>query len=206
LRGWNAAALELTDEPDDHLESVLTVRLMVEKDLEPNWMVICDHHPEGVPFKQADRNQVSVGLIGAYSERQLSWATGTALAKLTETQSLNELLTNASRTARTSLDADRPVTLKNFDAAAVKSQEIAKLLGVPVLDTYKAHLDLASINLKVGGLTLHDGDMPLRQLTARALHANASRCKHRLTSARRSLRGSDLPLKSDATAATRGST
>jgi len=35
---------------------------------------------------------------------------------------------------------------------------------VPVSNPYKAHLDLASINLKVGGLTLHDGDMPLRQL------------------------------------------
>lgn len=164
LRGWDAEVMELTDEPDDHLESVLTVRLTVEKDLEPKWTAVCDRSPEGVPFKQADRNKVSVGLIGAYSERQLSWATGTALAKLTEAQSLNELLANASRTARTSLDADRPVTLKNFDAAAVKSQAIAKLLGVPVSDTYKAHLDLTSINLKVGGLALHDGDMPLRQL------------------------------------------
>lgn len=164
LRGWDAAALKLTDEPDDHLERVLTVQLTVEKDLEPKWIAVCDRRPEGVPFKQADRNKVSVGLIGAYSERQLSWATGTALAKLTEAQSLNELLASASRTARTSLDADRPVTLKNFDAAAEKSQEIAKLLGVPVLDGYKAHLDLTSINLKVGGLALHDGDMPLRQL------------------------------------------
>ncbi|MFI8607848.1 ATP-dependent nuclease [Pseudomonas sp. NPDC077649] len=164
LRGWDAAALKLTDEPDDHLENVLTVRLTVEKDLEPKWIALCDRSPEGVPFKQADRNKVSVGLIGAYSERQLSWATGTALAKLTEAQSLNELLANASRSARTSLDADRPVTLKNFDAAAAKSQELAKLLGVPVLDTYKAHLDLTSINLKVGGLALHDGDLPLRQL------------------------------------------
>ncbi|WP_312842427.1 AAA family ATPase [Stutzerimonas nitrititolerans] len=164
LRGWDAAGQKLTDEPDDHLENVLTVRLTVEKDLEPKWIAVCDRSPEGVPFKQADRNKVSVGLIGAYSERQLSWATGTALANLTETQSLNELLANASRTARTSLDADRPVTLKNFDAAALRSQEIAKLLGVPVLDSYKAHLDLTSINLKVGGLTLHDGDMPLRQL------------------------------------------
>lgn len=164
LRGWNAAALELTDEPDDHLERVLTVRLTVEKDLEPKWIVVCDRYPEGIPFKQADRNKISVGLIGAYSERQLSWATGTALAKLTEAQSLNELLANASRTARNSLDADRPVTLKNFDSAAEKSQEMAKLLGVPVLDTFKAHLDLTSINLKVGGLALHDGDMPLRQL------------------------------------------
>jgi len=164
LRGWDETALNLTDEPDDQLESVLTVRLTVEKDLEPKWTVVCDRSPEGIPFKQADRNKVSVGLIGAYSERQLSWATGTALAKLTETQSLNELLANASRSARASLDADRPITLNNFDAAAAKSQALAKLLGVPVLDTYKAHLDLASINLKVGGLALHDGDMPLRQL------------------------------------------
>lgn len=164
LRGWDAATLKLTDEPEDHLESVLTVRLTVDKDLEPKWMVVCDRHPDGVQFKQGDRNKVSVGLIGAYSEKQLSWATGTALAKLTEAQSLNELLANASRTARASLDVDRPVTLKNFDAAAGKSQEIAKLLGVPVSDAYKAHLDLASINLKVGGLALHDGDIPLRQL------------------------------------------
>lgn len=164
LRGWDAADLRLTDEADDHLERVLTIRLTVGKDLEPKWTAVCDRSPEGVPFKPADRNKVSVGHIGAYSERQLSWATGTALAKLTEAQSLNELLASASRTARTSLDADRPVTLKNFDAAAGKSQEIAKLLGVPVLHTYKAHLDLTSINLKVGGLTLHDGDMPLRQL------------------------------------------
>ncbi|MBA4110327.1 MAG: hypothetical protein C0487_12120 [Leptothrix sp. (in: Bacteria)] len=164
LRGWDAASLKLTDEPEDHHESVLTVRLTVDKDLEPKWVVFCDRHPDGVPFKQGDRNRVSVGLIGAYSEKQLSWATGTALAKLTEAQSLNELLANASRTARASLDADRPVSLKNFDAAAEKSQDIAKRLGVPVSDAYKAHLDLASINLKVGGLALHDGDIPLRQL------------------------------------------
>lgn len=164
LRGWDSEALKLTDEPEDHLESVLTVRLTVDKDLEPKWVVVCDRHPVGVPFKQSDRNKVSVGLIGAYSEKQLSWATGTALAKLTEAQSLNELLATATRTARASLDANRPITLKNFDAAAERSQEIAKLLGVPVSDAYRAHLDLASINLKVGGLALHDGDIPLRQL------------------------------------------
>jgi len=164
LRGWETEAQKLTDEPDDHLENVLTVQLTVDKGLEPKWIVLCDRCPEGIRFKQVDRNKVSVGLIGAYSERQLSWANGTALAKLTEAQSLSELLAHASRTARTSLDTDRSVTLKNFDDAAVKSQEIAKLLGVPVLDTYKAHLDMNSINLRVGGLALHDGEIPLRQL------------------------------------------
>lgn len=164
LRGWDSDAFQINDEPDDHLENVLTVRFTVGKDLEPQWVVVCDRQPEGVPFKQADRNKVSVGLIGTFSERQLSWATGTALSKLTAAQSLNELLADASRTARSSLDAKREETLKNFDAAALKSQEVAKLLGVPVVDAYKAHLDLASINLKVGGLVLHDGEIPLRQL------------------------------------------
>lgn len=164
LRGWDEAKLQLHDEPYDHLEPVLTIRLIVEKDLEPKWIVVCDRTPEGIPFKQTDRNKVSVGLIGAYSERQLSWATGTALSKLTETQSLNELLVNTARKARSSFDEGRAVTLKNFDAAAERSQEIAKELGVPVLDKYKAHLDLTSVNMKIGGLALHDGDIPLRQL------------------------------------------
>lgn len=163
-RGWDKTTQKLFDESGDHLESVLTVRLTVGKELEPKWIVVTDRTPEGVPFKHVDRAKVSVGLIGAFSEKQLSWAAGTALAKLTEAQSLNELLATASRTARTSLDADRLVTLKNFDAAAVKSEGIAKLLGVPVTTSYQAHLDLNSINLKAGGLALHDGDMPLRQL------------------------------------------
>lgn len=164
LRGWGATTLILSDEPDDQLEKVLTIRLTIEKDLEPKWRVVCNRNPEGVEFKSNDRNKVSVGMIGAYSEKQFSWANGTALAKLTDVQNLNELLVNASRTARSSLDDNRAVALKNFDEAAQKSQDVAKLLGVPVIDAYKAHLDLSSINIKIGGLTLHDGDMPLRQL------------------------------------------
>jgi hypothetical protein len=164
LRGWDSTTLTLSDEPDDHLESILTVRLTIQKDLEPKWRVVCDRAPEGIEFRAADRNKVSVGMIGAYSEKQFSWANGSALVKLTDIQNLSESLAEASRTARTSLDTKRDVALKNFDVAAQKSQEVAKLLGVPVQDEYKAHLDLNSINIKIGGLALHDGDMPLRQL------------------------------------------
>lgn len=164
LRGWDTTKLILSDEPDDHLEKILTIQLTIGGDLEPKWRTVCDRNPEGVEFKSADRNKVSVGMIGTYSEKQFSWASGTALAKLTDAQNLNESLVNASRTARCSLDNERAVALKNFDEAAQKSQEVAKLLGVPVIDAYKAHLDLNSINIKIGGLALHDGDIPLRQL------------------------------------------
>jgi putative ATP-dependent endonuclease of OLD family len=164
LRGWDTTNLILSDEPDDHLEKILTVRLTIEKDLEPKWRAVCDRNPDGVEFRAADRIKVSVGIIGAYSERQLSWANGTALAKLTDDPNLNESLANASRTARNSVDDNRAVALKNFDEAAQKSQVVAKLLGVPVINEYKAHLDLNSINIKIAGLTLHDGDMPMRLL------------------------------------------
>lgn len=164
LRGWEATTLSLLDEPDDGLEQVLTIRFTLERDLEPKWIVVCDRNPEGVPFKRQDRTKVSVGTIGAYSERQLSWATGTALSKLTDAQSLNELLAKASRSARQSLDDHRSESLKSFDEAAKTAQKAAKQLGVPVAESYLAHLDLSSINLKVGGLALHDGDIPLRQL------------------------------------------
>ena len=164
LRGWNKATSKLNDEPEDTDEVVLSVRLSVEKDLEPKWKVVTDRHPDGVDFRSADRAKVNVGLIGSYSEKQLTWAAGTALARITESDNLNESLVDATRAARNSLDGQRAVALKNFDAAASRSEGVAKKLGIPVDDSFKAHLDLSSISIRLGGLTLHDGDMPLRQL------------------------------------------
>lgn len=164
LRGWDKAASTLHDEPEDADELVLSACLTVAKDLEPKWKIITARTPDGVDFRSADRAKVNVGLIGSYSEKQLTWAAGTALARITESDNLNESLVDATRAARNSLDGQRAVALKNFDAAAAKSETVAKKLGVPVDASFKAHLDLASISIRVGGLTLHDGDMPLRQL------------------------------------------
>jgi putative ATP-dependent endonuclease of OLD family len=164
LRGWNKHTFELNDEPKDSDEPVLSIRLLVAKDLEPKWKIVTDRNPDGVDFKAVDRAKVGVGLIGAYSEKQLTWAAGTALAKITESDNLNESLVEATRAARGSLDAQREIVLKKFDAAATKSEQVARELGVPVNHNYKAHLDLNTISIRIGGLTLHDGDIPLRQL------------------------------------------
>jgi hypothetical protein len=164
LRGWEKAAFELHDEPEDQDEIVLSIRFSVEKDLEPKWKVFTGRTPDGVDFRTADRAKVSVGLIGSYSEKQLSWAAGTALAKITESDNLSESLVDATRAARSSLDGQRATALKNFDVAATLSEGVAKKLGIPIDDSFKAHLDLGSISIRVGGLTLHDGNMPLRQL------------------------------------------
>ena len=164
LRGWSKGKFKLNDEPEDDDEPVLSVRLVVPKDLEPKWKVVTDRNPDGVDFKATDRAKVGVGLIGTYSEKQLTWSAGTALAKITESDNLNESLVEATRAARSSLDGQRASVLKKFDAAAAKSEQVAKDLGVPVGHEYKAHLDLNAISIRIGGLTLHDGDIPLRLL------------------------------------------
>ena len=164
IRGWNHKKFQLNDEPEDGDENALSVRLTTAADLEPKWKVVTDRNPDGVDFKASDRAKVGVGLIGTYSEKQLTWAAGTALAKITESDNLNESLVEATRAARSSLDGQRALVLKKFDAAAAKSEQVAKGLGVPVSYEYKAHLDLNTISIRIGGLTLHDGDIPLRQL------------------------------------------
>ncbi len=47
LRGWDKSTLQLYDEPNSELEGVLTVRLKVEKNLEPAWYIVSDRNEEG---------------------------------------------------------------------------------------------------------------------------------------------------------------
>ena len=97
------------------------------KDLEPKWKIVTARNLDGVDFRSADRSKVNVGLIGSYSEKQLTWAAGTPLAKITESENLSESLVDATRAARNSLDGNRAVALKNFDDAAAKSEASGKL-------------------------------------------------------------------------------
>jgi putative ATP-dependent endonuclease of OLD family len=62
------------------------------------------------------------------------------------------------------LDADRKDKLSDFDNTAQRAEDVARNLGVPVTNNFKAQLDLGSVYLNQGGLSLHDGDIPLRQL------------------------------------------
>jgi len=164
LSGWNAATRTRTDDPGDGLEDVLCIRLAVSDDLEPSWSVIKNDDDEGIPFKATDRAKVSVSLIGAISDRHLTWSRGSILSQLTETESITSLLAGAARAAKSALEARRAQDLTGFDAVADTAETTARTLGVNVAESYKAHLDTDAINVRMAGLALHDGDMPLRQL------------------------------------------
>src|SRR2546422_276367 len=164
LCGWNATTLQRHDEPGEGLEDALRIRLTVGDDLEPAWRVIKNDDDEGIPFKATDRAKVTVSLIGAISDRHLTWSRGSLLGYLTESKNLASSLAEAGRAAKSALEARREESLKSFDAVAKTAEATARSLGVNVASSYKAHLDSEAVRVHIGGLALHDGDMPLRQL------------------------------------------
>lgn len=164
LCGWNAETFARTNDPGEGLEDALRVRLSVADDLEPSWAVIKNDDDEGLPFKAVDRAKVAVSLIGAVSDRHLTWSRGSILSQLSETENITSSLAGAARAAKAALETRRADDLTAFDDVATTAENTARALGVNVVTSYKAHLDTDAINVRMAGLALHDGDMPLRQL------------------------------------------
>ncbi|MDS9468227.1 AAA family ATPase [Paracoccus sp. MBLB3053] len=164
LSGWDVATGSRVEDPGEGLEDALTVRLSVGEDLEPIWSVIKDADAAGMQFKAADRAKVSVNLIGTTSDRHLTWSRGSILSQLTETGNINSSLAGAARAAKAALETRRTEDLNAFDAVAAKAEITARSLGVAVQSSFNAHLDADAINVRVAGLALHDGDIPLRLL------------------------------------------
>ena len=137
LCGWDAQALARSDDPGDGLEDALRVRLTVAGDLEPEWSVIKNDADEGVPFKASDRAKVAVSLIGAVSDRHLTWSRGSILSQLTENENITSSLADAARAAKDALGARRADDLIEFDKVARTAEATAHTLGVNVAAPYR---------------------------------------------------------------------
>jgi len=161
--GWDISNLVRHDEPGEGLEDALRVRLTVGDDLEPIWRVI-RNDDDGIPFKASDRAKAAVGLIGTLSDRHLTWSRGSILNQMTDAESISSSLAQAGRAAKAAFEARRNEFLTKFDEVARTAETTARSLGVNVASSYKAHLDSDVVNVRMGGLALHDGEMPLRQL------------------------------------------
>jgi hypothetical protein len=164
LCGWNTESLCGQSEPVEGMEDALHVCLSVGRDLEPSWRVMRDHDDEGVPFRVADRARVAVSLIGTVTDRHLTWSRGSLLSYLTGDETISSSLADAGRAAKAALETCRADQLTRFDEVARTAEQTARDLGVKVASQYKAQLDSEAINVRIGALALHDGEMPLRQL------------------------------------------
>jgi len=161
LRGWS---LEdgLHDEPEG-LIPVLTVCLTVGSSLEPSWTVVTDREPDGRRISAADRAHFGAVGLGVAPEWQLSWRRGSILSRLTgDTDVLPEILARASRAARLSLE-EHGDQLEDLLEAAERAQALGVAYGVAPQNSYRPDLDVQAGTIREGGMSLHDGNVPIRR-------------------------------------------
>lgn len=178
LRGWSRTG-ELLPEPEEG-EGVLVVRLRVENDLEPQWFVV-DGKDQEHRLSAKDRERFGAVAVGRFSDRHLSWARGAVLSRLTgDLEEVPRIISAASRAAR---ETFKDVECSSLRATAGRVEKLARGVGVRPTSGYRPDLDPISLSLNAGGISLHDGEIPVRRLgqgtrrlLAIAMQSDAARC------------------------------
>lgn len=159
LRGWSSEN-GLHDEPEENDEIVMTISLQVSKDLEPKWLVKNNRLQEEKRISANDRAILGMTRLGVFTGRHLSWAVGSILSGMTgEDAKINDILAEAARKIRNGVDLH---SLKSIAKVVSDVERLGKQVGILPKDKLKAHIDLKRFNIKESGVSLHDGNVPLR--------------------------------------------
>lgn len=165
LRSYNASTKIIYDEPQLNNEVVLTIRLIVDANLDPDWRLFSDRtDAEGrerrLPWKH--RELLSPARLGTTGYQNLAWGSRSVLNKLSEdTLDVSSLLTKLGRQTRQAF-VDQQVD--GVSDVLQQVQKIGNNLGVPI-GQLKALLDVNGISLSNSAISLHNhDDTPLRQL------------------------------------------
>ncbi|ASY60554.1 MULTISPECIES: ATP-dependent nuclease [Sinorhizobium] len=165
LRGWDHATGELHNETGAALETVLTARLIVRDDLEPQWMLYspgpsAEGREKNLQWKH--RQKLAPVRLGAAASHHMALGPRSVLGKLsTDTTQTSAALASASRQARQAF-ADKGC--QGVDAILATSRQISNAMGIHV-DEVKALLDVKGVSLSGGAISLHDQDqVPMKNL------------------------------------------
>lgn len=166
LRGWNATESKVEDEPSGNLEDALSVRVTIDKSLEARWAIFNDRidkegsDPPTIRYK--DAKQIATTRLGAYAERHLGWGRQSVLTRIGDgTDSINFQLAEASRAAR---ETFRRSNQNLFRDIVSRVELLGNKFSVPTRGKYAAELDVQGVSISAGGISLHDGKLPLRRL------------------------------------------
>lgn len=166
LHGFNAADGTVSDEPGFGLETVITVQLLVESDLEPQWSLISARaaaQGQSRSLNWSDRVKIAPSRLGAVNDYNLTWRRGSILNRLSDERAdASKELAKAARDVRIAFGAQGSEQLAK---ALGTVTDAAKRLGIPIGAEAKALLDASSVSFSGGTISLHDEvGVPLRGL------------------------------------------
>ena len=166
LRGFDTSTGAIEDEPRKGLETTLTLRLIIQADLEPEWSLYSDRMaanelPRSLAWK--DRIALAPARLGSHPSSNLSWTRGSVLNRLSEERAdIGTELIQAAREARIGFGNKAAGQLA---ATLATVTQTAKSLGVPVGASATALLDAHSVSFGDGAISLHsEHGIPLRSL------------------------------------------
>jgi len=164
IRGLDKSSGIIHDEIKDAHEIILTLKLIVDKDLEPKWFVMSNRLNQGpIEIRANDRASFNVFLVSDYIDSHFSWSKGNPLySLLKEEESVNEktnVLIDAFREAKEKIDAN---AFNYLDTVTKKIITSASGLGVDIKNVTTT-IDFRDISIKNGRICLHEDKVPFRQ-------------------------------------------
>jgi putative ATP-dependent endonuclease of the OLD family len=162
IRGIKKDGLTVTDEVEEIATDALTIRLIVEKDLQPQWLVVNERQEPKI-ISASDRSKLNTFLVSDYLDRHFSWARGNPLYALFKKENVEEddeenAIIEALRNAKKAIDG-HPFT--EFTEVINKVKAAAQILGLDVSKT-KNTIDVKDLFVSDGKVSLHDGKIPFR--------------------------------------------
>ncbi|MFK3711763.1 ATP-dependent nuclease [Leclercia adecarboxylata] len=165
LRGFDSKTRAIHDEPEENDEIVITLKLVVNEDLEPDWFLFSVRATEEGFEKRLQwkhRELLCPTRLGTVAHHHLAWGKRSVLNKLSEESfDVSSILAELSRQTRQSFAAQE---MPQLEEILGNVQTIANELGVP-LGELKALLDVNGVSLSNSAISLHNSDnTPLRML------------------------------------------
>lgn len=140
----------------------ITIKLIVDRSLEPSWYVINNRDQEDIEIKSSDRAKLNVFYVSDYIERHFNLGKGSPLYTLLKSKNYtingSELLLETIRHTKKSIDNAAFLELDPLLAGVKRN---ADKFGM-TLSNLKPTIDLKDVFLKEGNLTLHDDPIPIR--------------------------------------------
>lgn len=161
IRGLDKSTGAIHDEIDDHHIPALTIRLFVEKDLEPKWYIIDGRH-DNMEIRSADRAALNVYLVSEYLDRHFSWNKGNPLYALLKQDEMErekkDIFIDAFREAKARIDES---DFTHLEMVEKRIKTSAQKLGIDI-DNATTTIDLKDIIIRDGRICLHEDKIPFR--------------------------------------------
>ena len=163
VRGWDSSSNTIADElASGHIEA-LTIKLIVNNDLEPKWYVTNNRIQDDSEIGRKDRAKLNSFLIAEDVDNHFKWNEGNPLLKILKSKKGNideekDIIRRAIREARETIDKE---PFANLDDVIKEFKTKATEFGVSI-NTPNITVDYKDLIYDSRKTSLHDKNVPFR--------------------------------------------